>query len=107
MFCPPIVFEARKLKGDGTGAERPVPMNDLVEIALHDAAGKSLYRNYHRVGSGLQTIELTVTAPPARAVVDPDHELLDRNPKDNAVSCAERVTSYPGRSARRQDPDNS
>jgi ABC-2 type transport system permease protein len=79
-------IEARKLKGDGTGAERSVPMNDLVEIALYDAAGKTLHRKYHRVRAGVGTIELTITGAPARAVVDPDHELLDRNMDDNAIS---------------------
>jgi ABC-type transport system involved in multi-copper enzyme maturation permease subunit len=76
-------IEAQKLKGDGTGSERPVPMDDLIEVALYDAGGKPLYRGRHRVRSGAQTIELTLARPPVRAALDPDHELLDRNIKDN------------------------
>jgi ABC-type transport system involved in multi-copper enzyme maturation permease subunit len=78
-------IEAQKLKGDGTGRERPVSMDDPIEVALYDAGGKSLYRGRHRVRSGAQTIELTLVRPPVRAAVDPDHELLDRNIQDNEV----------------------
>jgi hypothetical protein len=78
-------IEAQKLKGDGTGRERPVSMDDPIEVALYDAGGKSLYRGRHRVRPGAQTIELTLVRPPVRAAIDPDHELLDRNIQDNEV----------------------
>lgn len=82
-------IDAQKLKGDGTGAERPVPMNDPIEIAVYDANGKSMYRATHRIRSGAQTIDVVVPRPPARAVIDPDHELLDRIPEDNEVTAPE------------------
>ena len=78
--------EAQKLKGDGTGNEREVPMYDPVEVAVYDADGRSIYVARHRVRSGAQTIEIVVPRPPARAVIDPDHELLDRKPDDNEVT---------------------
>ena len=53
-------IEAQKLKGDATGNERPVPLDDSIEIALSDAGGNSLYHARHRLRSGAQTIELTV-----------------------------------------------
>jgi hypothetical protein len=68
------------------GNERPVTMNDSIEIAVYDAGGKLLYRARHRIHSGAQTIELDVAQRPARAVIDPDHELLDRSPEDNEVA---------------------
>jgi hypothetical protein len=79
-------IDAQKLKGDSTGTERPVPMNDPVEILVYDANRKPLHRASQRIRSGAQTIELTVARPPAGAVVDPDHELLDRQPEDNQVA---------------------
>ena len=88
-------IDAQKLKGDSTGAERPVPMNDAVEILLYDANRKPLYRGFQCVHSGEQTIELTVERPPTGAIIDPDHELLDRKPGDNEVK-AER-DRYNGR----------
>jgi ABC-2 type transport system permease protein len=57
--------DARKMKGDATGTERPVPMNDPVEILVHDANGKPLHRATYRIRSGAQTIELTVPRPPS------------------------------------------
>jgi hypothetical protein len=78
-------MEAQKLKGDATGIEHPVPMNDPVEILVYDAHRKPLYRAAHRLRSGAETIELVVPRPPAGAIVDPDHELLDRQPEDNEV----------------------
>ncbi|HEU4520431.1 MAG TPA: hypothetical protein VFT12_00415, partial [Thermoanaerobaculia bacterium] len=77
--------EAQKLKGDGTGNERPVPMSDPIEIAVYEAGGHSIYRAIHRIRSGAQTIDIVVPRPPVRAVIDPDHELLDRTPADNEV----------------------
>lgn len=77
--------EAQKLKGDGTGNERPVPMDDWIEVAVYAADGQPLYRARHRIRSGAQTLDLVVARPPARAAVDPDHELLDRNIEDNEV----------------------
>lgn len=77
--------EAQKLKADPLGKEKPVPMNDLIEVAVFDAAGKPLYRAPHRIISGSQQITVTVPRAPARAEVDPDHELLDRKAADNGA----------------------
>ncbi|HYK04768.1 MAG TPA: ABC transporter permease [Thermoanaerobaculia bacterium] len=78
-------IEAEKLKSNALGKEKPVPMNDAIEVAVFAADGKPLYRQPHRIRSGAQTITVTVPTPPARAGIDPDHELLDRKPEDNAV----------------------
>lgn len=78
-------IEAEKRKGDNSGKEHPAQMNDLVEILVYDADRKPLYRGSQRIRSGAQTIALTLPRPPAGAVVDPDHELVDRQPEDNEV----------------------
>ena len=77
--------EAQKLEGNAAGKEKPVPMNDAIEVAVFAADGKPLHRAPHRIRSGAQTITVVVSGPPARAAVDPDHELLDRKPEDNAA----------------------
>ena len=77
-------IEAQKLKANALGKETPVPMNDAIEVAVFDAQGKALYRAPHRIRSGAQAITVTVPRKPARAEIDPDHELLDRKPADNA-----------------------
>lgn len=78
-------IEGAKLKGDVSGGQRPVDMHDRVEIVVDDAAGNQLYRGVHLIRSGAQTVELTVAGRPARAELDPDHELLDSRPDDNVV----------------------
>ena len=79
-------IEAAKLKGDGKGNQQPFPMNDPIEIGVYDAEGRLLYSGRHRIRSGMQTIEIVVTRKPVRAVIDPDHELIDRKPEDNEVT---------------------
>lgn len=80
--------DAQKLKADAAGKERPVPMNDMIEVGVFGADGKASYRQPHRIRSGVQTITVTVRGRPVRAGVDPDHELLDRKPEDNLVDVA-------------------
>jgi hypothetical protein len=80
-----LQVDAQKLKGNALGKEKPVPMNDAIDVGVFDAEGKPLYRQQHRVRSGLQTISMTVPRLPASATVDPDHALLDRKPEDNTM----------------------
>jgi ABC-2 type transport system permease protein len=77
--------EAQKLKADAYGKEKAVPMNDTIVVAAFDAGGKVLYRAPHRIRSGEQTITIAVPRPPARAGIDPDHVLLDREPENNVA----------------------
>ncbi|HYR29967.1 MAG TPA: ABC transporter permease, partial [Thermoanaerobaculia bacterium] len=53
--------DAQKVKADAAGKEKPVPMDDAIEVAAFDANGKTLYRAPHRIRSGEQTITVTVT----------------------------------------------
>ena len=78
--------DARKLKGDNTGTERAVAMDNLVEILIYDADRKPLHRAPQRLRSGPQTLEFTLPRSPAGAIIDPDHELLDRQPADNEIT---------------------
>jgi ABC-2 type transport system permease protein len=87
--------DARKLKADAAGRETPVPMDDLVVVGVFAADGRTLYRQRHRIHSGAQIITVTVMAEerPARAGVDPDHELLDRDLDDNDAPAESRPSS--------------
>ena len=78
--------DAQKLKGDNTGTERAVAMDNLVEILIYDADRKPLHRAPQRLRSGPQTLEFTLPRSPAGAIIDPDHELLDRQPADNEIT---------------------
>lgn len=78
-----LQIDAQKLKANALGKEKPVPMNDAIDVAVFDAKDREIYRQPHRIRSGMQTITVTVPGTPARAGVDPDHSLLDRKPEDN------------------------
>jgi ABC-2 type transport system permease protein len=82
--------DAHKLKSNAEGKEKPAPMNDLIEVAVFDRAGNPIYRKPHRIRSGEQTITVTVPRAPGRAGVDPDHQLLDREPGNNEAVSTER-----------------
>ena len=83
-----LQIDAQKLEADAAGKEKPVPMNDLIEVGVFDANGQALYRRRHAIRSGGQTLTVTVSGIPARATIDPDHELLDRKPEDNVAEPA-------------------
>lgn len=76
--------EAQKFRAGGSGKETEVPMNDLVEIGVYgDATADPLYLQKHRIRSGRQRISVMVKGTPARAGVDPQLLLIDRNWSDN------------------------
>ncbi len=77
-------IEAQKLRSDGSGKETEVPMNDFVDIGVYgDAVADPLYLQKHRIRSGRQRISVVVKGTPARAGVDPQLLLIDRNWSDN------------------------
>jgi hypothetical protein len=98
---------ARKIVVDTTGAQREVPMNDLVEIgAFADPSaslrsrsrqaasagtasggelGPLVYRQMHRIRSGAQRVAITVPATARWAGVDPRLLLFDLTPSNNAA----------------------
>ena len=81
---------AKKTRADSAGKETEVPMNDLVEIGVFAAGegetrGDALYLQRHRIRSGAQTIRITVPREPARAGIDPDGKMIDRQRDDNVV----------------------
>ncbi|HEU4628118.1 MAG TPA: M1 family aminopeptidase [Gemmatimonadaceae bacterium] len=85
---------ASKVRADSVGRETPVPMDELVEIGVFadggpdGGPGTPLYLRQHRVHGGRQTIVVTVPRAPARAGIDPYHELIDRTADDNVVPVA-------------------
>ena len=76
--------EAQKFRADGSGKETEIPMHDFVEIGVYGAAtADPLYLQEHRIRSGRQRISVVVKGTPARAGVDPQLLLIDRNWSDN------------------------
>jgi hypothetical protein len=81
---------ARKIVVDTAGAEREVPMDDLVEIgafadASDGARGVPVYRRLHRIRSGAQRVTIVVPAAARWAGVDPRQLLFDLRPGNNVA----------------------
>ncbi|HEX5715291.1 MAG TPA: M1 family aminopeptidase [Thermoanaerobaculia bacterium] len=92
--------QARKVVVDSVGVETEVPMDDLVEVGVFEAAedgglGDPLYLRMHRVRSGKQQITVTVPEKPAGAGIDPRGLLIDIEATDNL-----RETTLPAGSSR-------
>jgi hypothetical protein len=71
-------------------------MNDLVDVGVFapgngEGLGEPLYFERRRIRSGKQTIRITVASEPARAGIDPYHELIERDRSDDVVSVSEAV----------------
>ncbi|MEP7337615.1 MAG: ABC transporter permease [Acidobacteriota bacterium] len=74
---------ARKVVVDETGVVTEAPMDDWIEIGVFDEGEPYLQK--HRIGSGKQTIKVTVPQKPARAGIDPRHLLSDLEETDKNV----------------------
>ena len=74
-------LRARKVVIDQAGVEIESPMDDWIELGIF-GDGKP-YVEKHRIRSGAQTITVTVPFKPARAGIDPDNLLIERDTDDN------------------------
>ncbi|HET7692029.1 MAG TPA: M1 family aminopeptidase [Gemmatimonadota bacterium] len=86
-----LTVGAKKVRADGVGRETEVPMDEWVEIGVFAAGegeelGEPLYLERHRIRRGEQTIRITVLREPARAGIDPNRKLIDRQRDDNVLA---------------------
>ncbi len=87
-----LKVEAQKVIVDATGMEHNVPMNDWLEVGLYEEGKRlhePLYLQMHRIGSGEQTISITVPRKPGHGGIDPNHLLIDLRRDDNVKYLAD------------------
>jgi len=75
-----------KLQSDAKGEEKPVPVNDLIDIGVLGEDDAVLFAEKRRVTKAMETFEVVVSGKPVKAGIDPFNKLIDRNPKDNVKS---------------------
>lgn len=84
-----IEVEARKFKGDETGAEKEARLDDYIEIGAFAAPaegkkyGTTLYRERRRITQERNRFSFVVASFPQKAGIDPFSLLVDRVPDDN------------------------
>ncbi|HYH09571.1 MAG TPA: M1 family aminopeptidase [Thermoanaerobaculia bacterium] len=85
-YAVKIRVTTAKLRGDAQGEEKPVPINDLVDIGVLGEKDKVLFTEKRRITKPEETFEVIVNGEPKKAGIDPFNKLIDRNPKDNVKS---------------------
>jgi ABC-2 type transport system permease protein len=81
-----LEVSARKLRVDGEGNEKEVPIDDQIDVGVFGADKELLLLEKRRVTSRRQVFSLTVKAKPERAGIDPHNKLIDRHPDDNVIA---------------------
>jgi ABC-type transport system involved in multi-copper enzyme maturation permease subunit len=81
-----VTVASSKLRSDAKGEEKPVPLNDLVDIGVFADNERVLFSGKRRITKPTETFEIVVGEKPVKAGIDPFNKLIDRNPKDNVKS---------------------
>jgi hypothetical protein len=81
-----LKVHASKLRADEVGAEKEVPIADLIDIGVDDKDGNSLLRERKLIRQKESTYLVVVSGRPAKAGIDPDNKLIDRKPDDNMIA---------------------
>ena len=87
-------MSAQKFYANGTGVERPAPMNETVDIGVFTAQpgeadfgpGSVLVLQKTPITSGVHTLRFVTNVKPKFAGIDPYNELIDRNSDDNTIA---------------------
>ena len=74
---------SRRIRAGEQGEETEVALDDPIDIGVFDDDGNPLYLERHRLDGPTSEVTVTVYAAPARAGIDPYHNLIDRPPDDN------------------------
>ena len=78
-----------KLQADGAGAEREIPIDDWIDIAVvgesedGEGGGPVLVLERRRISASSAVFEIVVDRRPARVAIDPYFKLVDRDRADN------------------------
>ena len=88
-FLVRFELEAHKLQADGAGAERKIPIDDWIDIAIFgeegdgEGGGPVLFLEKRRISASPVAFEIVVDQRPARVAIDPYYKLIVRDRGDN------------------------
>jgi aminopeptidase N len=81
-----MTVTSTKLQSDAKGEEKPIPVNDWIDIGVLGEKDEVLFVEKRHITKPRETFEVVVTGKPVKAGIDPMNKLIDRNPKDNVKS---------------------
>ena len=81
-----MTVASTKLQSDAKGEEKPVPLDDWIDIGVLGDDDAVLFVEKRRITKPTETFEVVVSGKPVKAGIDPMNKLIDRNPKDNVKS---------------------
>ena len=92
-----LTVASAKLRSDGNGEQKPVPNNDLIDIAVLGEGGKVLFVEKRRMTRPVETFEIVVSGKPVRAGIDPFQQADRRaSRRQRQVALMRVVQSHPG-----------
>ncbi len=84
-----VLFE--KFRNQIPGMETtPLPLDDFLEIEIHDSNGAIIGSKKLRLSSTETTVPLIVEGKPAKIVVDPHRKLIEQNYSNNTIIIGEQ-----------------
>ena len=101
-FLVRLELEAHKLRTDGDGAEREIPIDDWIDIALFgegedgEGGGTVLFLERRRIRASPVAFEIVVDQRPAWVAIDPYYKLIDRDRDDNVRALSLTPSSASG-----------
>jgi aminopeptidase N len=81
-----MTVASKKFRADEKGEEKPVAIDDWIDIGVLGEKDKVLFAEKRRITEPSSTFEVVVNEKPVKAGIDPFNKLIDRNPKDNTKS---------------------
>jgi aminopeptidase N len=83
-FLVRVELEAQKRRVDGDGAEREIPIDDWIDLAVFGEEGETvLLLERRRIRTSPVTFEIVVDQRPTRVAIDPYYKLIDRDRGNN------------------------
>jgi hypothetical protein len=88
-FLVHLEVEIDKLRADGAGAERKIPLDDWIDIAVFgegengERDGTLLALERRRIRTSRVAFEILIDRRPAWVMIDPYYKLIDRERSDN------------------------
>ena len=88
-FLVRFTLETHKLRADGAGVERQIPIDDWIDIAVFgegeddEGSGSVLFLERRRIRASPVAFEIVVDRRPASVAIDPYYKLIDRDRGDN------------------------